>query len=462
MRFKKRAIPGLVLVALTVLVAVAEAQGNSIQVFVYPISAPGATEVPSVGASDLAGSINSVKDSVFHACIKPTAVPANAVPSTPLPEASCAADNATEFVRGSVDANNNVTLTTTVFSGTAVQVVGSLALPAPTASATAQPLNGLTAAQVGQLLGASQVKLDGNLSLTVAPTAAPGSEQFIQLVPGSLNSTDPDYVPLLTKLLNDRGIAAQRSAFTLGAIGSNPGGSFCSTRGEQYLAYTVNTKAVPNPFIGTTRMNTTVTADYVTCAGRDVPTEGDARTVIPTSKTSALTFTTIFGAIWTRLAWTAVNGVIGTASGFADLDPNSTLVRSAVGETALRNMVDNLCRRLAYATPAPLPTGTPNAAVPPTTPLRFGSAEGESGTGASVNPSAGGQSLDLGALPGAPGPYSPKCTPVLTPRVVPSSDVPATGLSMNATVHASGNDASSLIQSFRAGVINAIPSAEPK
>ena len=342
-----------------------------------------------------------------------------------------------------------------MFSGNGAQVVGSLALPAPTASATAQPLNGLTAAQVGQLLGASQVKLDGNLSLTVAPTTPPGFEQFIQLVPGNLNSVDPDYVPLLTKLLKDRGISAQRSAFTLGAIGSNPGGSFCSSRGEQYLAYTVNTTAIPNAFIGTTRMSTTVSADYITCAGRDVPTEGDARTVIPTTKTSALTFTTIFGTIWTRLAWTAVNGVIGTASGLADLDPNSTIVRSAVGETALRNMVDNLCRRLAYAAPKALPSATASASASPIAGSQqtFGSAQGES----EANPPAGGESFDLGALPGAPGPYDPQCTPVLTPRVVPSSNVPSTGLSLNATVHASGSNAQTLIQDFRTGVINAIP-----
>jgi hypothetical protein len=443
----------LVLIVLATVIGIAEANGNqSIEVFVYPLASPGATENPQVTAADLASSINKAP-TVFDACTKPTPLPTTTplAVSTPVPEASCAADNAMEFVRGSVDSNNTITLTATIFSATGAQVVGSLVIPSPSPSGSPQPLSGLSAAQRSQLLGEEQLR-SVNGVLTINPTTPPGFEQFVQLVPGSLNATDPDYSPLLIKLLNDRGISAQRSAFTLGAIGSNPGGSFCSSRGEEYLAYTVNTTVIPNVFIGTTRMNSSVTADYVTCTGRDVPTEGDARTIIPTTKTSALTYASIFGLIWTKLAWTAVNGVAGAAGGFADLDPNSTIVRSAVGETALRNMVDNLCRRLDYQ--AATASASTSPVPPPPAPGQVAAAVTNPGN-------AGGEPFDIGVLPGAQAPYNPRCTKVLTPRVVPSANVPSTGLSLNATVHASGDNATTLIQDFRAGIMHAIPSPSP-
>jgi hypothetical protein len=281
-----------------------------------------------------------------------------------------------------------------------------------------------------QISGSSAPKLDSSPSLsdqldtllgtpivTKAGLIASGAsyQQFIQLVPTATTSADPDYSGILLKLMSDRGLMAERSQYTLGAVGSNPGQTLCAN-GEQYLAYNVVITTVPNVYIGTTKLIAKIAGQYTTCSGVSIPVSGDATSIIPTTKSSLLSYASILGLIIARWkGWTTTSGVISAGSGFADYDPTSTNTKAAVAEIALRNMTDNLCRLLP--SPSPLQSTSPAASPTPVS-----SPAGPSGPGPSQprgrpaqNPGggAGGNGTttpwDPGSIPGLSHPYEPQC-----------------------------------------------------
>ncbi len=196
-------------------------------------------------------------------------------------------------------------------------------------------LSNLSYGDLVPLLGRAEVD---NGQLSVSPG---GYQQFVQIVPGSVSANGPDYSAMLAFLLSQRGVQAYRSQMTLGAVGSNAGAVSCA-QGEEYFIYSLNTLTTPHALIGTTKLNATIYGAFLDCSAqsRNASFSGEASKTIPTTKSAALTYASLLALAWPKMGWTSINSGIAAAGGFADMDPSSLVVQSAVAESALRNLVE--------------------------------------------------------------------------------------------------------------------------
>ena len=354
-----------------------------IMVYIFAFSKAKPSDDPSAAIKavhDLGLSINKL--SLYRACDATVT--------------GCSADGASIYVHGMLKSDDTVQASAATFSESGgFRTIGALT------NTSLGDLGKLTYKDLVPLIGNAVV--DGG-SLVVAPG---GYQEFVQLVPGTVNASDPDYASMLQYLLGQRGISSFRSQMTLGALGSNPGQQPC-TQGQEYLVYSMDFAALPHKLIGLTRMQMQVFGALLNCNTSDhVTFAGDASKNIPTTKSSLLSYSSLFALGFTKLGWTAINTGIGTASGFADTEPTSVDARAAVAEAALRNLVDNFCS--ALPTPTPTPSASPMPA-PSTAPAKFNetlppaTTRNGSTSGATVPNVAFDPSSILGSEP-----YVPRC-----------------------------------------------------
>lgn len=318
---------------------------NRIMVYVISMSTPNPSSgvvSKTSGDDDAQSLVNAINNlgpkGVYFACSKSST------------DSGCSADTATVFVSGTVAADGTVQLTSAaMFPGVGLKALGSASVQ------SASALSSMDASSLSPLLGKPQV--GPNLQLGLAPA---GYQQFVQLVPASAGSNVPDYSGMLIYLLSKRGITAFRSQMTIGAAGSNPSTQLC-TQGEEYFLYSMNTVTSPHVLIGTTKLNAFISGAFLDCNDqtRNRPNRdesgfsGEASKTIPTTKGSALTYASLLAIAIPHLGWTSINSGIAAAGGFADMDPTSQNVQSAVAESALRNLVDNFCATQPSPSPSP-------------------------------------------------------------------------------------------------------------
>jgi hypothetical protein len=393
------------------------ASDNRIMVYVFSLSTPkpasafSSTSSGDDDANSLVKAINNLgPKSVYHACSKGST------------DSGCSADTALVLVSGAVSADGTIHLTSaSAFPDVGLKALGSASVH------SADKLSQMNASDLAQLLGRPQV--NSSMQLVLAPV---GYQQFVQLVPASAGSNVPDYSGMLIYLLSKRGVTAFRSQMTIGAVGSNPSAQLC-TQGEEYFLYSINTVTSPHVLIGTTKLNTFVSGAFLDCNDqtRNRPNRnesgfsGEASKTIPTTKGSALTYAALLAVAIPHLGWTSINSAIAAAGGFADMDPTSQAVQSAVVESSLRNLVDDFCA--TQPTPAsaassrqqPIENGFGG---PPT----IGGGTNPGGAGAS----GGGTTVAWDPTQGAigPKPYDLRCFAAIEPSPSPS---PATSSQTN-------------------------------
>jgi hypothetical protein len=304
-----------------------------IVVYVFAFATPSPSASLTVSGTDAAVNLATAIDklSVYRGCY--------AKPSGD----NCPVDRAAILVHGTVDANGNATATSATYSDAGgFRAIGSL--PSTDISKPEK----LDFKALSPLLGKAIVQ-EGNL--VVAPG---GYQEFLQLVPGTVNAGDPDYATLLQFLLSQRGIRSFRSQMTLGAVGSNTGAQPC-TQGEEYFVYSIDTGSTSHPLIGTTRLGVNVFGALLNCnaPSQHVSFSGEASKNIPTTKSSVLSYTSLIALGLTKFNWTSINAGLGLAAGFADTDPKSVDARGSVAEAALRDLIHNFCLSLPSPTPTP-------------------------------------------------------------------------------------------------------------
>jgi hypothetical protein len=355
------------------------------------------------------------------------------------PVAGCSVDDAAILIYGTDGTGDNLTMNAREdLQGAGGPWLGSLSLT------TAEDIADLGQDQVQSLLGGVQL-VDGKL------VAVPGGyQQFVQLVPQNVAATDPDYSGLLAFELGQRGIVAYPSSFTLGSVGSNPSQAAC-LQGAEYFVYRLTVNTVPHPLIGFTRIGVTVTGNFINCNDLhniSAGFSGEARTNIPTTSGSALTYASLLKFVFPKLGWATVTLALGSASGLVDKTPDSLEVRGAAGEVALRNLVEHFCEtrhfievglpsptptpvptQVPFPTPTPVPTQVPfPTPTPPGSPSQLEAhIETLSGTSLGNNPASGqtattqaGPTLDPGAAAIGPVPYDPICHPVFPAPTPPA------------------------------------------
>jgi len=212
--------------------------------------------------------------------------------------------------------------------------------------------------QVSVLLGTPSI-IGGRLSLFQ------GYEPYIQLVPTLVRSDDPSYLPLISNLLDRRGLPAVPSQFNAGAIasGTTPLDAICG-RGQRYLVYSVSSENFSHPVSFSTRIQTHASGQLYDCTNMTViPIGLDQHLSVLTTKSPLASLITILSAAFVSKtnSWAGTLQVGGLVSGFIDADPGSIAVRNSASDRALQGLVDNLCTSLANQ-PSPAPT-------PPVPPL---------------------------------------------------------------------------------------------
>jgi hypothetical protein len=385
------------------------APDNRIMVYVFSLSTPkpgsGTSSAPSGDdpANSLVKAINNLgPKSVYHGCSKGST------------DSGCSADTAVVLVSGAVSADGTVHLTSaSAFPDVGLKALGSAVVQRP------DKLSQMSASDLAPLLGRPQV--NSSMQVVLAPV---GYQQFVQLVPASAGSNVPDYSGMLIYLLSKRGVTAFRSQMTIGAVGSNPSATLC-TQGEEYFLYSINTVTSQHVLIGTTKLNTFVSGAFLDCNDqtRNSPNRdesgfsGEASKTIPTTKGSALTYAALLAIAIPHFGWTSIDSGIAAAGGFADMDPTSQAVQSAVVESSLRNLVNNFCS----TQPTPAPTASSNVqpnghgfGAPPTK----GGGTNAGGPGASGAGGTVAWDPTQGAI--GPKPYDPRCFAAMEPSPSPS------------------------------------------
>lgn len=360
-------------------------------VYIFTFSAPTDSSSLSAdrkGIEDSFVSLINSGEGPYRACDKKSA------------GTQCSVDDAAILLYGSTSADNTVVVNAREnVGGAGGSWLGSLTL------ASGDKIASLGADRLAGLLGGVTL-ISGKLS----PVPG-GYQQFVQLVPENVSATDPDYSGLLAFLLSQRGVVAYKSSFTLGAVGSNTATAFCA-QGAEYLVYRLNITTVAHPLIGYTRVGVGITGNFINCndtgslAAGGAGFSGEARTNIPTTNASALVYSSLLKVIFPALGWTTIALGTGTASGFVDQKPDSLEVRSAVGESALRNLVNHFC-----ATRPPVGIPSPSASPVAQTPaLRLPGQPGAASAAASTSGAAAPSPvLDPGSAAIGPSPYVPAC-----------------------------------------------------
>jgi hypothetical protein len=238
--------------------------------------------------------------------------------------------------------------------------------PAQTIDLTSLNTSGAAAALKAVTLTSDQISLLlGTPAITGGRvTLFQGYEPYIQLVPTLAKSDDPSYLPLISNLLDRRGLPAVPSQFNAGAVvsGTTPLDAICG-RGQRYLVYSVSSENYSHPVSFSTRIQTHASGQLFDCTNMTViPVGLDQHISVPTTKSPLASLIAIVSAAFVSKSnsWAGTLQFGGLVSAFVDTDPDSIAVRDSVSDRALQGLVDNLCVALDnQPTPPPVPALEP-------------------------------------------------------------------------------------------------------
>jgi len=198
----------------------------------------------------------------------------------------------------------------------------------------------------------------------------PDSEQTLQLVPAPVNATDPDFEPILEHILEDRGVAAQRSRFTASAL-HGPRDTITCPGAQRYLVYRVRLDQYPHKLRASTFLSAYTEGFVIDCTAPAYRPSAAAQYGKSFPQTSNLLndFAAVLVALKPKVQTAAMTGGISSFSKLVDVDTGTKDVQTTVASVALEKMVDNLCIRLdeyAEPSPSPSPSGAPAPTPTPT------------------------------------------------------------------------------------------------
>jgi hypothetical protein len=202
-------------------------------------------------------------------------------------------------------------------------------------------LSSVSASDIASLLG-TPVYRDGQLTL------GQGYQQYLQIVPAPMSTSDPDYGPELIAVLAQAGITAVASSYTIAQLGSSPTATICAN-GERYLVYSVDIhQQNTNMLNGTTNVNAITNAYIADCVTRtSIPFWGRADKTVPTTSNSLLTYSAFLAFLIPHLAWVQIGQGALAFSKLVDVDPGNVVLRNNIALGSMQNAVTAMCSQLA-------------------------------------------------------------------------------------------------------------------
>lgn len=198
----------------------------------------------------------------------------------------------------------------------------------------------LSASDVAPLLG-TPIYANGQLELSQ------GYQQYVQIVPAPMSSSDPDFSPELIALLSRVGITAIQSSYTIAQLGSAPNATICS-RGERYLVYSVDIhQQNANLITGFTKVRSIANAYIADCVTHTtIPFWGESNAAIPTTSASLLAYSAFLAFLVPKFSWVQIGQGSLAFSKIVDVDPGNSVVRNDLAVGSMLHAVDSMCTEL--------------------------------------------------------------------------------------------------------------------